>query len=59
MHSRLSDACECAASGGGGALADQYLVSGYDCVIIILMTAVFSTLMPFEMYKATPEVSEG
>lgn len=44
---------------GGGAVTDQYLVSSYDCVIIILMTAVFSRLMPFEMYKATPEVSKG
>lgn len=58
MHSCLSDGCECAPS-GGGAVTDQYLVSSYDCVIIILMTAVFSPLMPFEMYKATPEVSKG
>lgn len=58
MHSCLSNGCECAPT-GGGAVADQYLVSGYDCVIIILMTAVFSTVMPFEMSKATSEVSEG
>lgn len=30
-----------------------------DCIIIILMTAVFSLLMAFQMNKTTPEVSKS
>lgn len=54
----LSDGGVCATD-GGVAVADQYIVSGSGCIIIILMTAVFSQLMAFKMNKITPEVSKS
>ncbi len=58
MHSCSSDGCVCATD-GGGVVPDRYVVSGSGCIIIILMTALFSPLMALEMNKTTAEVSKS
>lgn len=50
---------KCRRRGGGSVVPDQYVLSHSDCIIIILMTAVFSPVMAFEMNKTTPEVSKS
>lgn len=47
------------ADGGGCIVPDQYALSHSDCIIIILMTAVFSPVMASEMNKTTPEVCQS